>query len=58
MAAHRVITAGTAKAPRWKRAGLFIRSAGHAGCLTCPQRQALIDHIYTFHELRDAAHPR
>jgi cytochrome c553 len=29
-----------------------------AACLACHRRQALVGYVYTFNELRDAAHPR
>lgn len=32
--------------------------ANQATCLACHRRQALVSYVYTFNELRDAAHPR
>jgi cytochrome c553 len=35
---------------------LPIRDANQAMCLACHRRQALVSYVYTFNELRDAAH--
>jgi hypothetical protein len=35
-----------------------IANANQAPCLACHRRQALVGYIYTFNDLRDAAHPQ